>query len=245
MTNKTRFVRRHSRGAMIMHWFNAVMFILLLLGGLGMLRNPDVAVVGLWWSRLLDGIFGADALLRGHIALGVLWMAGVLLYAVFYVRLDVIPFLREIFRLKPGSDLTWCLRKTLRLTIGVRWMKKSGLDPALPPQSFYNAGQKVAAIAVLVCGMVLAGSGTILCLNTVMDMGTQLTQWCMFFHLLCAGIMGMVLPIHIYMAVLAPGEGPALRSMFTGTVPEDFIRHHNPLWHEELFGKEAAVDNET
>ena len=72
MASETRFVRRHSRGAMIMHWFNAVMFILLLLGGLGMLRNPDVVIVGLWWSRLLDGIFGADALLRGHIALGVL-----------------------------------------------------------------------------------------------------------------------------------------------------------------------------
>ena len=47
MASETRFVRRHSRGAMIMHWFNAVMFILLLLGGLGMLRNPDVVVVGL------------------------------------------------------------------------------------------------------------------------------------------------------------------------------------------------------
>ena len=38
------------------------------------------------------------------------------------------------------------------------------------------------------------------------------------------------------MAALAPGEGPALRSMFTGFVPEDFVRRHNPLWFKKLKG---------
>ena len=38
--------------------------------------------------------------------------------------------------------------------------------------------------------------------------------------------MAIFLPVHIYMAALAPGEGPALRSMFTGYVPESHVQHH-------------------
>lgn len=33
--------------------------------------------------------------------------------------------------------------------------------------------------------------------------------------------MAVVLPIHIYMAAFAPGEGPALRSMFSGIHPRN------------------------
>ncbi|MFQ9866660.1 MAG: hypothetical protein ACLRWP_06240 [Bilophila wadsworthia] len=29
-------------------------------------------------------------------------------------------------------------------------------------------------------------------------------------------------------------RGPALRSMFTGYVPLEHIRHHNPLWFRKL-----------
>ena len=39
------------------------------------------------------------------------------------------------------------------------------------------------------------------------------------------------------MAAFAPGEGPALRSMFSGFIPVTFIRHHNPLWYEQLVRK--------
>lgn len=46
--------------------------------------------------------------------------------------------------------------------------------------------------------------------------------------------MAIFLPVHIYMAALAPGEGPALRSMFTSYVPESHVQHHNPLWFEAL-----------
>jgi len=40
--------------------------------------------------------------------------------------------------------------------------------------------------------------------------------------------------IHIYMASIAAGERPAFISMFTGTVPEDYARHHHRLWYEKV-----------
>lgn len=46
--------------------------------------------------------------------------------------------------------------------------------------------------------------------------------------------MAIFLPIHIYMAALAPGEGPVLRSMLTGFVPLRHVEEHNPLWYARL-----------
>jgi len=75
----------------------------------------------------------------------------------------------------------------------------------------------------------------ILMVHAAGDAGTEsLLQWCILVHFLCAGLMAVVLPIHIYMAALAPGEGPALRSMFTGFVPKAFAKMHNPLWYKKL-----------
>ena len=53
--------------------------------------------------------------------------------------------------------------------------------------------------------------------------------------------MAIFLPVHIYMAALAPSEGPALRSMFTGYVPESHVQHHNPLWFEALKKKQIKA----
>lgn len=41
-------------------------------------------------------------------------------------------------------------------------MRSMGLDPALPPQGFYNAGQKLAAVAAVLCSVGLALSGLFL-----------------------------------------------------------------------------------
>jgi formate dehydrogenase subunit gamma len=35
------------------------------------------------------------------------------------------------------------------------------------------------------------------------------------------------------MAAIAPEERPALKSMFTGSVPESYAKHHHKLWYED------------
>lgn len=75
--------------------------------------------------------------------------------------------------------------------------------------------------------------------------GTEaLLQWCLLAHFCAAGSMAIFLPVHIYMAAAAPGEGPALRSMFTGYVPESFVKHHNPLWYARLKAEGKLGDAE-
>ena len=97
-----------------------------------------------------------------------------------------------------------------------------------------------SAVAAVLCSVGLTLSGLFLAalaLHLVAPGSEDAAQWALFIHLLCAGVMAVVLPIHIYMAAFAPGEGPALRSMFSGFIPVTFIRHHNPLWYEQLVRK--------
>ena len=97
-----------------------------------------------------------------------------------------------------------------------------------------------SSVAAVLCSVGLALSGLFLAalaLHLVAPGSEDAAQWALFIHLLCAGVMAVVLPIHIYMAAFAPGEGPALRSMFSGFIPVTFIRHHNPLWYEQLVRK--------
>lgn len=232
-------IRRHSPSAILMHWFNAICWLLLLCSGFALLDNPHMQPVGEWWSRLWTGPLGAGGLLTLHAAAGLAWVAGCALYLLARLRREALPFLREILAIRPAPDLAWCLRKGLLLTLGPRAMRRLGLDPALPPQGFYNAGQKLAAVAAVLSSIGLAATGLALVFAAGRPGMAGLLQWCLLLHFCCAGLMAVVLPIHIYMAALAPGEGPALRSMFTGFVPEEFARHHNPLWFARLAAPDA------
>lgn len=127
-------IRRHSLSAVCMHWFNAFCWIALLFTGFALLSNPAMQPVGMWWADLWTGVFGAYGLLVFHLLIGSAWLAVYFLYIIFGLRHDVVPFLKEVFNLSPASDMTWCVRKGMRLVLGEKAMRSMGLDPALPPQ---------------------------------------------------------------------------------------------------------------
>lgn len=219
-----------------MHWFNAVCWIFLLFSGFALLAG-EMQPVGQWWSRLWQGIFGDRGLLVAHLAVGTLWVAVYVLYILLSCRREVLPFLREVTTFQMKTDIEWCMKKGLWLVLGPRRTMKLGIDPALPPQGFYNAGQRMVAVLAVLASVGLAVTGVVMGFfsgNVEYAVSESVLQWCIFLHFCCAGVMAIFLPVHIYMAALAPGEGPALRSMFTGFVPEEHAAHHNPLWYEEL-----------
>lgn len=227
-------IRRHSPTAIAMHWFNAFCWIFLLFSGFGMLSNASMQPIGDWWAALWTGIFGTAGLFRAHIAIGCLWIGVYAVYLAFRFSGEALPFLREITNINLKSDMLWNIKKGLWLVTDAKTMRRFGIDPELPPQGFYNAGQKmVAVLAVLASlGLMLTGG---LMLYFLDQPGTEtFIQWCLLLHFCAAGGMAILLPVHIYMAAFAPGEAPALWSMFTGFVPVDHIRHHNPLWYAKL-----------
>lgn len=227
-------IRRHSATAIFMHWYNAVCWLLLLFSGFALLTNPLMQPVGTWWSSLWTGVFGELGLLRLHIVAGMAWVSVYVLYLLVGIRKEALPFLKEITALHMSSDLVWCLRKGLWLVLGERLMRRLGIDPELPPQGFYNAGQKLVAVIAVLCSVGLALTGLVLVFASGKPGTEDLLQLCLLIHFCYAGLMAIFLPVHIYMAAFAPGEAPALRSMFTGYIPLEHVRHHNPLWFRKI-----------
>jgi formate dehydrogenase subunit gamma len=221
-----------------MHWFNAGCWIFLLLTGLGLIRNDDLQPFTSW-PKMLRPLFGGGAnLLLAHEIAGITWAGGFLLYGIIRLKSDVLPFIREIFTVDIRRDFLWLIAKGIQMTLGYRALgfiaDKFGFSPRIPDQGFYNVGQKIFAIPAVFGGMVIAVTGMIMILSQVGMVSTELVQWAILIHFITVGLVFAGLLIHVFMASIATGEQPAFVSMFTGTVPEDYARHHHKLWLDEI-----------
>ena len=231
-------IHRHTRLSIFMHWFNAGCWIFLLLTGLGLIQNDDLQPFTSW-PMILRSLFGGGAnLLLAHEIAGIAWAGGFLLYGIFRLKSDVLPFIREIFTVDIRRDFLWLIAKGIQMTLGYKALSviadKFGFSPKIPDQGFYNVGQKIFAIPAVFGGMVIAASGIIMVLSQIGMASTELVQWAILIHFVMVGLVFAGLLIHVFMASIATGEQPAFISMFTGTVPEDYARHHHKRWLDEV-----------
>jgi formate dehydrogenase subunit gamma len=232
------YIHRHTRLSIFMHWFNAGCWIFLLFTGIGLIRNDDLQPFTSW-PTMLRPLFGGGAnLLLAHEIAGIAWAVGFFLYGIIRLKSDVLPFLREIFTVDIHRDFLWLIAKGIQMTLGYRALgviaDKFGFSHEIPDQGFYNVGQKIFAIPAVFGGMVIAVSGIIMILSQVGMASTEVVQWAIVIHFVTVGLVFAGLLIHIFMASIAAGEQPAFISMFTGTVPEDYARHHHKLWLDEV-----------
>ena len=154
--------------------------------------------------------------------------------------------MREIFSYSPVRDIMWLVKKGIQMTLGTRALKKIGeelekrgaspeiVEPRIPDQGFYNVGQIMFAVPSFLGGVVIAVTGIIMALSNVYFENTETVRWAILIHFVTVGLVFAGLLIHIYMASIAAGERPAFISMFTGSVPEDYAKHHHRLWYEEV-----------
>ncbi len=231
-----RQFKRHNGWDIFIHWFNLFCWVTLFFTGMGLIKNENLAPLWQWWPDLMRGLFGGGAnLLLVHEAVGLLWVAGFVLYLIFNAK-GAVFFLKEVFSVNPARDLAWMLKKPLHMLLGDAGLKKFGLQPGLPPQGFYNMGQKGFAQAAVLGGIGLVVTGVIMLLSQT-SLGEEyvgLVQWSVFLHFVCAALVFVGLLVHIYMAAIAPEERPAFKSMFTGSVPESYARHHHELWYHAV-----------
>jgi formate dehydrogenase subunit gamma len=96
------------------------------------------------------------------------------------------------------------------------------------------------AVPSVLGGVVIVITGIIMALSSVLMENTQIVQWAITLHFVTVGLVFAGLLIHIYMASIAAGERPAFISMFTGTVPEDYAKHHHRLWYNEVKANESG-----
>jgi len=232
-----KMIHRHDKGSIFIHWFNAFCWIFLTLTGLGLISNERINPVGGWWPNLMRTIFGSgETLLTFHIYVGLTWAAVILIYILVRFR-DSLGFLKEVFTLSPARDTVWMIKRNVQLTLGNKALKKMGMTTDIPPQGFYNAGQKVFAQLTVFAGLILVVTGIIMYLSTIILNNPTPAAWSRTIHYLMAGIGFAGMLVHIYMAAISRDERPAFKSMFSGMVPEDYAKHHHELWYKEVKDK--------
>jgi len=227
---RQRQLKKHHVAIMLLHWFNAAVWLGELATGAAIVSAAAYRVAPDWYIALLEGVFGTRAnLLRFHIALGLIWIGVFLMYGTFgfrtYLSGEVLG--REVAL--DRDDLRWLKIRALRI------LGRSS-EP-LPPQGVYNAGQKLFAVLVYLALPVVMLTGAIMTFHLF---GAQAVRWAMVLHFAAAGAVVSGLIIHVYMGAVFPEEKPAFFSMLTGTVNELFAYRHHFKWWSEVRRREDA-----
>jgi formate dehydrogenase gamma subunit len=223
-------IKKHHVAIMLLHWFNATVWLLQLATGAALIRSPYFRVVPYWYIRTVRGMFGTKAnMLRFHITLGVVWIAVFAVYGIFGYRTYLVrQVLQREIRLD-RDDLLWLKTRVLNL------LKRA--SHSLPPQGIYNAGQKLFALSVYTMIPIVMITGVVMSFRLI---STTAVQWAMVLHFVAVGFVVSGLMIHVYMGAVFPEEKPAFFSMITGMVNELYAyRHHFKWWREVKMQEEA------
>ena len=218
-----RQIKKHHVAIILLHWFNATVWLTELATGAALISSPHFRIAPLWYIAIVQGFFGSRAhMLWFHIAVGITWVCVFAVYGTFgfrtYLGREVLE--REIAL--DWDDFVWLIVRTLRI-LG---MSK---DP-LPPQGIYNAGQKLFALMVYAMIPIVMLTGVVMAFHLG---GTTLVSWAVVLHFVAVGVVFSGLMIHVYMGAVFPEEKPAFFSMITGTVNELYAyRHHFKWWKE-------------
>jgi cytochrome b subunit of formate dehydrogenase len=109
-----RRLKKHDVAIVLLHWFNAATWVLLVATGAALVVSPYFRIAPEWYTTLVESIFGGRAsLLTFHIALGLTWIGVFLVYGIFgfrsYLHHEV---LRKEIALD-RDDWRWLLVRTL------------------------------------------------------------------------------------------------------------------------------------
>ena len=193
--------RRFVTPELLLHWVNAVPFVLLILtGGI---------MIAARFCNLNPVLFKQTVAFHKICALSWVFLLPLVILLrprVHWAHLRVM--------LKWGrEDIVWVLQ-TLR-----------GLhekDAPMSPSGRFNTGQKINACLVIFYFFGFAVTGTLMFLK-----GTMLFPW--YIHtFLFVNAMGSV-GGHLYLATINPSTRIALAGIFHGWAPFHYVEHHHPL----------------
>ncbi len=229
VSNPPKFVKRHSLGMRVLHWFNAVSWIVLLLSGTAILATPTFALFGSGLPATLAALVGGhDRLLLLHVVWGILW-ALVIVPGFLHQKRGGIDAIREVWL--TGDDFRWLTCKPLTM-LGIGTGK-------LPPQDKYNAGQKLFALSVLAATTLIIASGFVMAFH----LGpASVVAAAILVHKVGIMLVLLGLGVHLTMAVIMREERPALRGMLKGEVSFEHAAAHATKWAEQFEATEQEKE---
>jgi formate dehydrogenase subunit gamma len=216
-----RQVKKHHVAIILLHWFNAYVWLFELVTGLAIISSPLFRVVPGWYITIVEGFFGSRAnMLTAHIVVGLAWIFVFLVYGIFGHRTYLAGEILRKEIVLDRDDVRW-------LIVRVKTILGLTREP-LPPQGNYNAGQKLFAVSVYMMIPMIMLTGLVM---TFRLSSPQVVGWAVVLHFGAVGGVVAGLIIHFYMGTVFPEEKPAFFSMITGNVNELHVyRHHFKWW---------------
>lgn len=208
-TPSGRTVERWSLGERVLHWYTAILFIILAITGLGILFGRAVLIPVMGYSGFSAFASVAMAL---HNYLGPFFVIGVVLEIVMWVRHAL-----------PNPKVDW------------DWFKKGGgfFGGGHPHSGHINPGEKYITFWI---GLVLLG-GAVSITGLIMDFPMfgqtrETMQTANLIHAVAGGFWIALMLGHIYLG--AWGVEGALSGMTSGRVSTEFAKEHHDLWYDEV-----------
>jgi len=201
-----RKVLRWAVSDRVLHWYTAILFIILAITGLSLL----------WGRAVLIPVFGKE---------GFAAWAGIAKPVHDYLALAFAAGLIVML-------LKW-FHHNVPAAYDLEWIKKMGgyLGGGHPPAGFANAGEKAYYWTLVVAGTALVVSGFwLLFPNLGFDRAAM--QNANIVHGVSALILTAFVCLHIYLGTL--GSEGAFEGMITGEVDEGWARQHHGVWLDEV-----------
>ena len=216
-------VERYSKTVRVLHWVNAVAWVVLIVTGLFLFvpQFGDAAVGGL--SRLFHRI-------------GAVVMVG---WALIYVVGDprsTWAGIKDAF--KWGKcDLGWLVAAIPyyffgkeESTIRIRGFSRR---IEMPPQHHMNTGQKLWWLFVLAGGALMIITGALMWFfKNLISPGAFM--WSAFFHDVGFIILLVFAFVHVYLSVFHPKMRGIFWSMWGGTISAEYASSHHKKWYDDV-----------
>jgi formate dehydrogenase subunit gamma len=218
-------VRRFAAATRLLHWLNALAFLLLLVSGL-LIYVPELKAPQIGGYRLLPLL---------HIVFGVVFIAApVLLLALVRQRRALVADVAGALTPQP-RDLAW-LRYAVLALVGAK------LRP--PASGKFNAGQKLNTWYWLIAWVALSTTGAVLAVNffTKAVFDAAFVEQIFPIHELLALVSLIPLAGHLYFALFNRSTRPALPGIIAGDVDATWAREHHAAWYAESTAQPLPPD---
>lgn len=203
-------VERWSMGERTLHWYTAILFIILAITGLSMLFGRVVLIPLLGPQGFAAW---ASVAMLAHNYLGPFFAVGILIEIVWWIR----------HNLPTAADLTWFAQGG-----GILSSKH-----AHPPAGRMNGGEKLWFWIICTFGVAVCVTGIILNFPNF-EQTRETMQIASIIHAVTAIIWTAVAIGHIWIGTL--GTEGSLEGMTSGRVSEEWAKQHHSQWYEEVKG---------
>jgi formate dehydrogenase subunit gamma len=199
----------------LLHWYVAILFILLALSGLSLLYGRAILIPMLGYSGFAAFAQFAKPL---HDILALFFVLGLVIMLAVWFRENIL------------HKVDW------------EWLKAGGGYAGKHIHAHkVNGGEKIWFWILFIAGIGLMISGVILLFPNLGFM-RETMQSADIIHGICALILSAVVLGHIYLGTI--GNEGSFEGMISGEVDEAWAKQHHDLWYEQTGGKGAAADAE-